>query len=142
MGKVLLDQFKSKLAKKIKNNQGLGKLPIKIDVNDVASKKNQIFISCLSEYLSDDRIQNALVKINPYTVKFGSLPRGNEYGMSSIYHITLSLISLQANEKQNWECSTYECDDVSENEVESKSFDNGKIAVQYFVNQIIKLHKK
>jgi hypothetical protein len=142
MGKVLLDQFKAKLAKKNRNNQDLGKLPIKIDVTDVANKRNQIFISCLSEYLSDDRIQNALVKINPYTVKFGSLPRGNEYGMSSIYHITLSLISLQANEKQNWECTTYECDDVSENEVESKSFDNGKIAVQYFVNQIIKLHKK
>ena len=76
MGKVLLDQFKAKLAKKIKNNQGLGKLPIKIDVNDVASKKNQIFISCLSEYLSDDRIQNALVKTNPYKVKFGSLQIG------------------------------------------------------------------
>ena len=142
MGKVLLDQFKAKLAKKIKNNQDLGKLPIKIDVNDFANKRNQIFISCLSKYLSDDRIQNALVKINPYTVKFGSLPRGNEYGMSSVYHITLSLISLQANEKQNWECTTFECDDVSENEVESKSFDNGKIAVQYFVNQIIKLYKK
>ena len=142
MGKVLLDQFKAKLAKKNKNNQDLGKLPIKIDINDVANKRNQIFISCLSEYLSDNQIQNALVKINPYTVKFGSLPRGNEYGKSSVYHITLSLISLQANEKQNWECTTYECDDVSENEVESKSFDNGKIAVQYFVNQIIKLHKK
>ena len=50
------------------------------------------------------------------------------------------MISLQANEKQNWECTTFECDDVSENEVESKSFDNGKIAVQYFVNQIIKLY--
>lgn len=142
MGKVLLDQFKAKLAKKIRNNQDLGKLSIKIDVNDVANKRNQIFISCLSEYLSDDRIQNALIKINPYTVKFGSLPRGNEYGMSSVYHVTLSLVSLEANQVQNWECTTYECDDVSENEVESKSFDNGKIAVKYFVNQIIKLHKK
>ena len=142
MGKVLLDQLKAKLAKKIRNNQDLGKLSIKIDVNDVANKRNQIFISCLSEYLSDDRIQNALIKINPYTVKFGSLPRGNEYGMSSVYHVTLSLVSLEANQVQNWECTTYECDDVSENEVESKSFDNGKIAVKYFVNQIIKLHKK
>ena len=52
MGKVLLDQFKAKLAKKIKNNQDLGKLQIKIDLNDVANKRNQIFISCLSEYLS------------------------------------------------------------------------------------------
>ena len=54
MGKVLLDQFKAKLAKKIKNNQDLGKLPIKIDVNDFANKRNQIFISCLSEYLTTD----------------------------------------------------------------------------------------
>ena len=49
---------------------------------------------------------------------------------------------LDKEEKEIWECILYECDDISENEVESRSFDNGKIAVEYFVNQVKKLHKK
>ena len=142
MGKVLLNQFRAKLAKKIQQHQGLSKPSIKIDVNDVASKRNQLFISCLSKYLSDERIQKSLVKINPYTVKFGSLVIGNNYGMSSTLYVTLSLIALDKEDKETWECILYECDDISENEVESRSFDNGKIAVEYFVNQVKKLHKK
>ena len=51
MGKVLLNQFRAKLAKKIQQHQGLSKASIKIDANDVASKRNQLFISCLSKYL-------------------------------------------------------------------------------------------
>ena len=94
MGKVLLNQFRAKLAKKIQQHQGLSKPSITIDANDVASKRNQLFISCLSKYLSDERIQKSLVKINPYTVKFGSLVIGNNYGMSSTLYITLSLITL------------------------------------------------
>ena len=142
MGKVLLNQFRAKLAKKIQQNQGLSKPSIKIDANDVVSKRNQLFISCLSKYLSDEKIQKSLVKINPYTVKFGSLVIGNNYGMSSTLYVTLSLITLDKEDKETWECVLYECDDISENEVESRSFDNGKIAVEYFVNQVKKLHKK
>ena len=62
--------------------------------------------------------------------------------MSSIFHVTLSLVALDEKENETWECVMYECDDISENEVASKSFDNGKIAVEYFVNQITKLYKK
>ena len=62
--------------------------------------------------------------------------------MSSTLYITLSLITLDKEDKETWECVLYECDDISENEVESRSFDNGKIAVEYFVNQVKKLHKK
>ena len=142
MGKVLLNQFRAKLAKKIQQHQGLSKPSIKIDVNDVASKRNQLFISCLSKYLSDEKIQKSLVKINPYTVKFGSLVIGNNYGMSSTLYVTLSLITLDKEDNETWESILYECDDISENEVESRSFDNGKIAVEYFVNQVKKLHKK
>ena len=56
--------------------------------------------------------------------------------------MTLSLIAVSDEEKETWECTLFECDDISENEVESKSFDDGKIAVEYFVNQILKLYKK
>lgn len=142
MGKVLLNQFKAKLAKKIQQSQDLGKLSIKIDVNNVANKRNQLFVACLSNNLSDEKIQKSLVKINPYTVKFGSFTKGNGYGTSSIFYVTLSLIAVSDEEKETWECTLFECDDISENEVESKSFDDGKIAVEYFVNQILKLYKK
>jgi hypothetical protein len=67
---------------------------------------------------------------------------GNNYGMSSTLYVTLSLITLDKEDKETWECTLYECDDINENEVESRSFDNGKIAVEYFVNQVKKLHKK
>ena len=101
-----------------------------------------MFISCLSKYLLDERIQKTLVKINPYTVKFGSLVIGNNYGMSSTLYVTLSLVMLDKEEKEIWECILYECDDFSENEVESRSFDNGKIAVElklfYQINYIKK----
>tara|TARA_B100001778_G_C18189575_1_gene450646 strand:+ start:8 stop:436 length:429 start_codon:yes stop_codon:yes gene_type:complete len=142
MGKVLLNQFKAKLAKRIQQSQDLGKLSIKIDINDVANKRNQLFVACLSKNLLDKSIQKSLVKINPYTVKFGNFSRGNNFGTSSIFYVTLSLIALKDNDGESWECALYECDDISENEVESKSFDDGKIAVEYFVNQINKLYKK
>ena len=142
MGKVLLNQFKAKLAKKIQQNQDLGKLSIKIDINDVANKRNQLFVACLSKNLVDKGIQKSLVKINPYTVKFGSFTRGNNYGTSSIFYLTLSLLDFNEKDEETWECVLYECDDISENEVESKSFGDGKIAVEYFVNQITKLYKK
>ena len=142
MGKILLNQFKAKLAKKIQQSQNLGKLSIKIDINDVANKRNRLFVACLSKNLHDKSIQKSLVKINPYTVKFGSFARGNNYGTSSVFYMTLSLVALNENDRESWECVLYECDDISENEVESKSFDDGKIAVEYFVNQIMKLYKK
>ena len=88
MGKVFLNQFKAKLAKKIQQNQDLGKLSIKIDINDVANKRNQLFVACLSKNLLDKGIQKSLVKINPYTVKFGSFTRGNNFGTSSIFYLT------------------------------------------------------
>jgi len=49
------------------------------------------------------------------------------------------LLSLSKDGKESWECVLYECDDLSENEVESISFDNGQIAVKYFVKQITNL---
>ena len=83
-----------------------------------------------------------MIELPNSSPKFGLLPIGNEYGMSSIFHVTLSLTALDHEKQETWECIVYECDDISENEVESRSFDNGKIAVEYFVSQIIKLNKK
>ena len=55
--------------------------------------------------------------------------------------MTLSLLDLSEDERESWECVLYECDDLSENEVKSTSFDDGQIAVKYFVKQITNLCK-
>lgn len=141
MGNVLLNQFRDKLAKKNNKNSELGTSSIKIDFNDFSDKRNQAFVSCLSKYLTDNKIRKSIYKVNPYTVRFASFLKNSGYGMHSAFHLTLSLLSLSKDGKESWECVLYECDDYSENEVESTSFDNGEIAVKYFVKQITNLYK-
>ena len=141
MGNVLLNQFRDKLAKKNSKDSGLGTSSIKIDFNDFTNKRNQAFVSSLSKYLKDDNIRKSILKVNPYTVSFASLPKNTDYGTYSAFHLTLSLLDLSDDGKESWECILYECDDLSENEVKSASFDNGQIAVEYFVKQITNLYK-
>ena len=141
MGNVLLNQFKDKLAKKNSKDSSLGTSSIKIDFNDFNNKRNQAFVSSLSKYLKDEKIRKSLLKVNPHTVRFTSFAKSTGYGTHSAFHLTLSLLSLSKDGKESWECVLYECDDLSENEVESISFDNGQIAVKYFVKQITNLCK-
>jgi hypothetical protein len=114
----------------------LGKPSIKIEFDDFANKKNQTFVSYLSKYLTNSNIRKTLIKINPYTIKYGSFARSNNYGTESVFYVTLSLLELSEYGDESWECSIYECDDVSENEVKSTTFDNGQIAIEYFLSQI------
>ena len=141
MGNILFNQFRDKLAKKNSKDSSLGSSSIKIDFNDFTNKRNQAFVSCLSKHLKDAKIRKSILKINPYTVKFGSFLKNSDYGTQSAFHVTLSLLSLSDEGKELWECILYECDDLSENEVKSASFDNGQIAVKYFVNEITNLYK-
>jgi len=141
MGNVLLNQFRDKLAKKNSKDSKLGTSSIKIDFNDFTNKRNQAFVSCLSKYLKDDAIRKSVIKVNPYTVRFASSPKNTDYGTYSSFHMTLSLLDLSEDERESWECVLYECDDLSENEVKSTSFDDGQIAVKYFVKQITNLCK-
>ena len=136
MGKVFLKQFKEKLSKRNQNTVELGKPSIKIEFDDFANKKNQTFVSYLSKYLTNSNIRKTLIKINPYTIKYGSFARSNNYGTESVFYVTLSLLELSEYGDESWECSIYECDDVSENEVKSTTFDNGQIAIEYFLSQI------
>ena len=141
MGNILFNQFRDKLAKKNSKDSTLGTSSIKIDFNDFTNKRNQAFVSCLSKYLKDTKIRKSILKINPYTVKFGSFLKNSDYGTQSAFHVTLSLLDLSDDGRELWECILYECDDLSENEVKSASFDNGQIAVKYFVNEITNLYK-
>lgn len=141
MGNILFNQFRDKLAKKNSKDSTLGTSSIKIDFNDFTNKRNQAFVSCLSKYLKDTRIRKSLLQINRYTVKFGSFLKNSDYGTQSAFYVTLSLLDLSDEGRESWECILYECDDLSENEVKSASFDNGQIAVKYFVNEITNLYK-
>ena len=141
MGNILFNQFRDKLAKKNSKDSSLGSSSIKIDFNDFTNKRNQAFVSCLSKHLKDSKIRKSILKINPYTVKFGSFLKNSDYGTQSAFHVTLSLLDLSDDGRELWECILYECDDLSENEVKSASFDNGQIAVKYFVNEITNLYK-
>ena len=141
MGNILFNQFRDKLAKKNSKDSALGTSSIKIDFNDFTNKRNQAFVSCLSKYLKDTKIRKSILQINRYTVKFGSYLKNSDYGTQSAFHVTLSLLDLSDDGRELWECILYECDDLSENEVKSASFDNGQIAVKYFVNEITNLYK-
>ena len=140
MGKIFLSEFKQKLNKKqIKLSI---KVPqTKIDFEDFAYRRNKIFISYLSKYLTNDRIRKGIVKINPYTVKFGSFSRSNNFGTHFGFYVTLSLFDLSNDGVESWESIIYECDDMHEDEAKSASFNNGQLAIEYIVDQITKLHK-
>ena len=140
MGKLFLNEFKQKLNKK-QTKSSISAPQTKIDFEDFANRRNQIFISYLSKYLTDDRIRRGIVKINPYTIKFGSFSRNNNFGTHSNFHVTLSLFDLSNDEVESWECIIYECDDMHEDEAKFASFNNGQLAIEYFVDQIKKLHK-
>ena len=139
MGKIFLSEFKQKLNKRQTKSSILAP-QTKIAFKDFANRKNQIFISYLSKYLTDNRIRRGIVKINPYTIKFGSFSRSNNFGTHSGFHVTLSLFDLSNDGVESWECIIYKCDEMHEDEAKSASFNNGQLAIEYFVDQITKLH--
>ena len=139
MGKIFLSEFKQKLNKK-QTKSSISAPQTKIAFKDFANRKNQIFISYLSKYLTDNRIRRGIVKINPYTIKFGSFSRSNNFGTHSGFHVTLSLFDLSNDGVESWECIIYKCDEMHEDEAKSASFNNGQLAIEYFVDQITKLH--
>ena len=139
MGKIFLSEFKQKLNKR-QTKSSISAPQTKIAFKDFANRKNQIFISYLSKYLTDDRIRRGIVKINPYTIKFGSFSRSNNFGTHSGFHVTLSLFDLSNDGVESWECIIYKCDEMHEDEAKSASFNNGQLAIDYFVDQITKLH--
>ncbi len=140
MGKIFLSEFKQKLNKR-QTKSSISAPQTKIAFKDFANRKNQIFISYLSKYLTDDRIRRGIVKINPYTIKFGSFSRSNNFGTHSGFHVTLSLFDLSNDGVESWECIIYKCDEMHEDEAKSASFNNGQLAIECFMDQITKLHK-
>tara|TARA_Y100001936_G_scaffold61313_1_gene60340 strand:+ start:238 stop:663 length:426 start_codon:yes stop_codon:yes gene_type:complete len=139
MGKVFINEFKNKLAKKIKNSS-LDKKIINVNLKSLNDKRIQLFNNGLSEYLLHTDIRKSIKKINDYTVRFDCTPVMSDYGTAVLSYLTLSLINVQSD-KELWECVVYEFDELSDNEVLSEKFDSAQIAIEFFINQIIRTCK-
>ena len=139
MGKVYLNEFRQKLSKKFRSND-LSKVKTPINIQELQNKKNRRFYTSLSDYLTNTEIRKSIKKVNDNTVKFVGQPQVNSSGMSSAFSISLSLTEMTEDGKELWECILFEMDDYEEHEKTSEQFDNNKVAIEYFMNQIINLY--
>ena len=63
------------------------------------------------------------------------------YGSAINRSISLSLIEINEN-RELWECVIYQNTDMEENESNVEKFDNAQIAIEYFINQVLKSKNK
>ena len=139
MGKVYLNEFREKLSKKFRNND-LSKVNTPVNIQELQNKKNRRFYTSLSDYLTNTEIRKSIKKVNDNTIKFIGQPQVNSSGMSYAFSISLSLTEMTEDGKELWECILFEMDDYEEHEITSEQFDNNKVAIEYFMNQIINLN--
>ena len=139
MGKVYLNEFREKLSKKFRNND-LSKVNTPVNIQELQNKKNRRFYTSLSDYLTNTEIRKSIKKVNDNTIKFIGQPQVNSSGMSHTFSISLSLTEMTEDGKELWECILFEMDDYEEHEKTSEQFDNNKVAIEYFMNQIINLY--
>ena len=139
MGKVYLNEFRQKLSKKFRSND-LSKVKTPINIHELQNKKNRRFYTSLSDYLTNTEIRKSIKKVDNNTIKFIGQPQVNSSGTSSAFSISLSLTEMTEDGKELWECVLFEMDDYEEYEKTSEQFDNNKVAIEYFMNQIINLY--
>ena len=139
MGKVYLNEFREKLSKKFRNND-LSKVNTPVNIQELQNKKNRRFYTSLSDYLTNTEIRKSIKKVDNNTIKFVGQPQVNSSGTSSAFSISLSLTEMTEDGKELWECVLFEMDDYEEYEKTSEQFDNNKVAIEYFMNQIINLY--
>ena len=139
MGKVYLNEFREKLSKKFRNND-LSKANTPVNIQELQNKKNRRFYTSLSDYLTNTEIRKSIKKVNDNTIKFIGQPQVNSSGMSHAFSKSLSLTEMTEDGKELWECILFEMDDYEEHEKTSEQFDNNKVAIEYFMNQIINLY--
>ena len=139
MGKVYLNEFRQKLSKKFRSND-LSKVKTPINIQELQNKKNRRFYTSLSDYLTNTEIRKSIKKVDNNTIKFVGQPQVNSRGTSSAFSISLSLTEMTEDGKELWECVLFEMDDYEEHEKTSEQFDNNKVAIEYFMNQIINFY--
>ena len=140
MGKVFISEFKKKLAKKTKK-ASINRQAVSINLKSLHDERTRRFNNGLSKYLANNHIRERVKKINDFTIKLDMSFATTHYGSALNRSISLSLIEINEN-KEIWECVIYQNTDVEENESSVQKFDNAQIAIEYFINQVIKNKSK
>lgn len=140
MGKVFISEFKKKLAKKSKK-ESLNRQAVSINIKSLLDERTRRFNNGLSKYLTNNHIRERVKKINDFTIKLDMSFATTHYGSAINRSISLSLIEINEN-RELWECVIYQNTDMEENESNVEKFDNAQIAIEYFINQVLKSKNK
>ena len=140
MGKVFISEFKKKLAKKTEK-ASINRQAVSINLKSLHDERTRRFNNGLSKYLVNNHIRERVKKINDYTIRLDMSFVTTSYGTASINSISLSLTEIN-QERELWECVIYQDSDMEENESAVEKFDNAQIAIEYFINQILKNKNK
>lgn len=140
MGKVFISEFKKKLAKKTKK-ASINRQAVSINLKSLHDERTRRFNNGLSKYLANNHIRERVKKINDFTIKLDMSFATTHYGSALNRSISLSLIEINEN-KELWECVIYQNTDMEENESNVEKFDNAQIAIEYFINQVLKSKNK
>mgnify|MGYP001485065208 CR=1 len=139
MGKVFISEFKKKLAKKTQK-MSIDRQAISINLKSLHDERTRRFNNGLSKYLSNNHIRERLKKTSDCSIKLDMPFVTNHYGTAVNKSISLSLTEINEN-RELWECIIYQNTDMEENEATVEKFDNAQIAIEYFINQILKNKK-
>ena len=140
MGKVFISEFKKKLAKKTQK-ASINRQAVSINLKSLHDERTRRFNNGLSKYLANNHIRERVKKINDFTIKFDMSFATTNYGTAFNKSISLSLAEFNEN-RELWECIIYQNTDMEENESTVEKFDNAQIAVEYFINQVLKSKNK
>ena len=140
MGKVFINEFKKKLAKKTQK-ASIDRQAVNINLKSLLDDRIRRFNNGLSKYLVNSRIRERLKKIDDFTIKFDMSFATTRYGTALSRSISLSLTEINDN-RELWECIIYQSADMEENEATVEKFDNAQIAIEYFTNQILESKSK
>jgi len=140
MGKVFINEFKKKLAKKTQK-ASIDRQAVNINLKSLLDDRIRRFNNGLSKYLVNSRIRERLKKIDDFTIKFDMSFATTRYGTALSRSISLSLTEINDN-RELWECIIYQNTDMEENEATVEKFDNAQIAIEYFTNQILESKSK
>ena len=140
MGKVFISEFKKKLAKKTQK-ASIDRQAVSINLKSLHDDRIRRFNNGLSKYLTNNHIRERIKKINDFTIKLDMSFATTHYGTPLQRSISISLIEVNEN-KELWECVIFQTTDMEENESTVEKFDNAQIAVEYFINQVLKSKNK
>ena len=140
MGKVFINEFKKKLAKKTQT-ASIDRQTVSVNLKSLHDERTRRFNNGLSKYLANKQIRERLKKINDFTIIFDMPFATSHYGTALCRSVSLSLTEVNEN-KEIWECVIYQNTEVEENESSVEKFDNAQIAIEYFINQVIKNKSK